>query len=154
MLHLENWQKILQNFRKTVFWEVTHGLFTFSLLSLLAVHELHGRSLFLFSVQVQDLGKVHSLGSWQTISHVSHFQIHRFCTLMFEHYITPQVMQVIPVTPHTDLFVFSPPPVRTTAAQIPALNPDNRCSYYHCFPNLQRPFLTKFGKYSQYFQTK
>ncbi len=42
MWHLENWQKILQNFRKTVFREVTHGLFTFSFLSLLAVHELHG----------------------------------------------------------------------------------------------------------------
>ncbi len=41
--HFENWQKILQNFRKAVFREVTHGLFTFSFSSLLAVHELQGR---------------------------------------------------------------------------------------------------------------
>ncbi len=34
----------MQNFRKAVFLEVTNGLFTFSFLSLLTVHELHGRS--------------------------------------------------------------------------------------------------------------
>ncbi len=43
MWRLENWQKILQNFRMAVFQEVTPGLFTFTL-SLLAVHELRGRS--------------------------------------------------------------------------------------------------------------
>ncbi len=43
MWYLENWQNILQNYRKVVFREVTHGLFTFSFLSLKAVHELHGR---------------------------------------------------------------------------------------------------------------
>ncbi len=36
---------MLQNIQKAVFREVTHGLFTFSFLSLLAVHELHGRRL-------------------------------------------------------------------------------------------------------------
>ncbi len=36
-----NWRRILQNFRKAVFRAVTHGLFTFSFLSPLAVHELH-----------------------------------------------------------------------------------------------------------------
>ncbi len=50
MWHLENWQKILQNFQKPVLWEITHGLFTISFLSLLAVHELHGLSLILIFI--------------------------------------------------------------------------------------------------------
>ncbi len=41
--------KLTHNFRKTVFREVTNGLFTFSFLSLLAVYELHVRSFLHFS---------------------------------------------------------------------------------------------------------
>ncbi len=55
--HLENWQKILQNFGKAVFWEVRHGLFTFSFLSLLAVHSFHGR-------------RVYGAVSWKSRNHI------------------------------------------------------------------------------------
>ncbi len=64
MGHFENWPKILQNFRKAVFREVTHGLFTFSFLSLLAVHELCGRREWLKSTCKLKMLCKNSLINW------------------------------------------------------------------------------------------
>ncbi len=56
----------MQNFRKAIFQEVTHGLFTFSFLSLLAVHELYGPRLVQVQLNLLELnGQVQNVHLWE-----------------------------------------------------------------------------------------